>query len=66
MSDNLSIPVSFGAAKTTIAADGSARVAIPTDAERGGATLSARLHRPGVVRDAMLAMGDVLSSDLRR
>ena len=66
MSENLSIPVSFGAAKTTIAADGSARVAIPTDAERGGATLSARLHRPGVTRDALLAMGDVLSSDLRR
>lgn len=66
MSDTLSIPVSFGAAKTTIAADGSARVAIPTDAERGGATLSARLHRPGVVRDALLAMGDVLASDLRR
>ena len=66
MSDSLSIPVSFGAAKTTIAADGSARVAIPTDGERGGATLSARLHRPGVVRDALLAMGDVLASDLRR
>ncbi len=66
MSDSISIPVSFGAAKTTIAADGSARVAIPTDGERGGATLSARLHRPGVVRDALLAMGDVLASDLRR
>ena len=66
MIDLFSIPVSFGAAKTTIAADGSARVLVPTDGERATAALSARLHRPGVVRDALLALGDVLSSDLRR
>jgi hypothetical protein len=39
---------------------------VPTDGERGGARLAARLHRPGVVRDAFLAVADVLASDLRR
>jgi len=34
--------------------------------ERAGAQLAARLHRPGVIRDALLALGDVLASDLRR
>src|SRR5262249_44567918 len=28
--------------------------------------IAARLERPGVVRDALLALGDVLASDLRR
>lgn len=65
-SDKLDVPVSFGAAKITSAADGATRVVVPTDGERGGAKIAARLHRPGVVRDALLAMGDVLSSDLRR
>ena len=66
MSDKLSVPVSFGATRAIVAADGSMRVTIPTDGERTDASLAARLHRPGVVRDAFLAMGDVLSSDLRR
>jgi len=39
---------------------------VPTDGERGDVELFARLHRPGVVRDALLAMGDVMSSDLGR
>lgn len=64
--DKLDVPVAFGAAKLTTAADGSVRIVVPTDAKRAGAKLAARLHRPGVVRDALLAMGDVLSSDLRR
>jgi hypothetical protein len=42
------------------------RVVMPTDGERGDVALFARLHRPGVVRDALLAMGDVLASDLGR
>jgi SWIM zinc finger len=39
---------------------------LPTDGQRSGPSLTARLHRPAVVRDALLAMGDVLGSDLRR
>src|SRR5580698_1172803 len=42
------------------------RVAVATDANRGDAQLAARLHRPGVVRDALMALGDALGSDLRR
>jgi hypothetical protein len=42
------------------------RITLPVDAERGVPHLAARLHRPGVVRDALLALGDVLGSDLRR
>ncbi len=39
---------------------------LPTDGQRPGPRLTARLHRPAVVRDALLALGDVLGSDLRR
>lgn len=39
---------------------------LPTDGQRSSPRLLARLHRPAVVRDAMLAIGDVLGSDLRR
>ncbi|HSK03126.1 MAG TPA: hypothetical protein VK932_17865 [Kofleriaceae bacterium] len=66
MSDKLGVPVRFGPSRVTAAPDGSVRVVMPTDAERGGARLAARLHRPGVVRDALLAVADVLASDLRR
>ena len=66
MSDKLEIPVSFAAVKTTTAGDGAMRITIPVDAQRGDAHLAARLHRPGVARDALLAIGDVLGSDLRR
>ncbi len=64
--DMLDVPVSFGSTRATVAPDGSMRVVVPTDGERAGASLVARLHRPGVVRDALLALGDVLASDLRR
>lgn len=36
-----------------------------TDGVRGRARLAAELTRPGVARDALLALGDVLASDLR-
>jgi SWIM zinc finger len=39
---------------------------LPTDANRGQVALEARLHRPAVVRDAVLALADVLGADLRR
>src|SRR5262249_20177413 len=59
------VPVSFAPTKVTTAPDGAMRVRLATDNERAAARLAARLHRPGVVRDALLAMGDVLASDLR-
>lgn len=46
--------------------DGSMTLSLPVDASRPGPALGARLHRPAVVRDALLALGDVLGSDLRR
>src|SRR5688500_14618534 len=66
MTERLDVPVSFGGARAIVAADGTMKLTVSTDAQRGDATLAARLHRPGVVRDALLAMGDVLASDLRR
>lgn len=66
MSDRLGVPVRFGPSRLTTAPDGAVRLTVPTDGERGGARLAARLHRPGVVRDSFLAVADVLASDLRR
>jgi SWIM zinc finger len=66
MTDTLTVPVAFGPPRAATAPDGAMRVVVPTDGERGDVELSARLHRPGVIRDALLAMGDVLSSDLVR
>ena len=66
VSEKIDIPVDFAPVKTVVANDGSVRITLPVDAERGGVQLAARLHRPGVVRDALLAVGDVLGSDLRR
>ena len=66
MTDTIAVPVAFGPALVTTGEDGAMRVALPSDGERGEVALSARLHRPGVVRDALLAMGDVLTSDLTR
>ena len=66
MSDKLDVAVAFGSPRAVIAADGSMRVTVSNDGERADATFAARIHRPGVVRDALLAMGDVLASDLRR
>jgi hypothetical protein len=66
MTDTFAIPVAFGPTRVITAPDGSMRVVVPTDGEHGDVELVARLHRPGVVRDALLAMGDVLASDLGR
>jgi hypothetical protein len=65
VSDKLDVPVTFGGAKITSAPGEAVRVVVPADAGRG-ARIAAKLNRPGVVRDALLALGDVLSSDLRR
>jgi len=66
MSETVSLPVAFAAPRVETAADGAMRIVVPTDGARGEVALQARLHRPGVVRDALLAMGDVLASDLTR
>ena len=42
------------------------RLSLPTDAVRGACRLDARLQRPGVTRDALLTMSEILTSDLRR
>lgn len=66
MTDTLGVPVSFAPVHATVGGDGAMRITIPVDAQRGNVQLAARLHRPGVARDALLALGDVLGSDLRR
>src|SRR5262245_42275407 len=66
MTETVQTPVAFGPSKVTIAPDGAMRLVMPTDGERSEVELSARLHRPGVARDALLALGDVLSADLTR
>ncbi|HSS00653.1 MAG TPA: hypothetical protein VLM79_26520 [Kofleriaceae bacterium] len=66
MTDNIAVAVSFSPPRTAVAPDGAMRVLVPTDGERGSIELAARLHRPNVVRDALLALGDALSADLTR
>jgi hypothetical protein len=66
VSDRVDVPVGFAPVRVQAAPDGGMRVAIATDANRSAAQLAARLHRPGVVRDALMALGDALGSDLRR
>jgi len=61
---HVEIGVSFGAA-TAAATTDAMQLALPGDARRP-ARVTARLHRPGVVREALLAIGDVLGLDLRR
>lgn len=41
-------------------------LSLPTDGLRAEASLRATLQRPGVVRDALRTMHDILTSDLRR
>jgi hypothetical protein len=65
VTETLTVPVAFGPSRAVVGPDGAMRVVVSTDGERA-IDLAARLHRPGVVRDALLAMGDVLASDLRR
>ena len=66
MTERVDIPVRLAPPRVDVAADGAMRIAIATDGARADASLAARLHRPGVVRDALLALGDALGSDLRR
>ncbi|MBN2495255.1 MAG: hypothetical protein JXR96_11730 [Deltaproteobacteria bacterium] len=58
------VQVRYGELPEPTTADDRFGLRLPTDAERSAAHLVASLERPGVVRDALLAMGDVLASDL--
>jgi hypothetical protein len=60
-----SVRVRYAEPAGPVADDGSFRLRLYTDGVRGQSRLTARLARPGVVRDALLTMGEVLASDLR-
>ena len=63
-SATIDVRVAYSPASPPAVDDGALRLHLPSDAERP-ASLELRPHRPGVVRDALLAIGDVLASDLR-
>lgn len=64
MSDTLDLVVRTGDASAVLE-DSNYLLTIPTDAARPEASAHAVLEQPGSTRDALLALGDVLSSDLR-
>lgn len=59
------VRVRYAPATDPVAEGDAFRLRIPTDGVRAGCTLTAELQRPGVVRDALLTMGEILTSDLR-
>ncbi|WP_428264390.1 hypothetical protein [Haliangium sp.] len=59
------IRVRYADAPGPITEDDRFRLRLYTDGVRGACRLEARLTRPGVVRDALLTMAEVLASDLR-
>jgi hypothetical protein len=60
-----SVRVRYAEPAAPVTDDGSFRLPLYTDGVRGQTRLVARLARPGVVRDALLTLGEVLTSDLR-
>lgn len=62
--DVAEVKLRYVAASDPITDDDSFRLHLPTDAVRSG-SLIATLTRPGVARDALLTIADVLASDLR-
>lgn len=59
------VRVRYAPATDPVAEGDAFRLRIPTDGIRAGCALTAELQRPGVVRDALLTMGEILTSDLR-
>lgn len=59
------VRVRYAEPASPVTDDGSYRLHLPTDGVRGDCRLSAKLARPGVVRDALLTVGEILASDLR-
>lgn len=62
--DVAEVKLRYAAAVDPITDDENFRLHLPTDAVREG-SLVAKLARPGVMRDALLTVADVLASDLR-
>ncbi|MCA9697196.1 MAG: hypothetical protein KC431_06705, partial [Myxococcales bacterium] len=62
--DVAEVRLRYAAASDPITDDDTFRLHLPTDAHRG-ARLVAKLTRPGVARDALMTVADVLASDLR-
>lgn len=62
--DVAEVKLRYVAASEPITDDESFRLHLPTDAVRNAA-LVAKLSRPGVARDALMTVADVLASDLR-
>jgi hypothetical protein len=62
--DVAEVKLRYAAAVDPITDDENFRLHLPTDAIREGG-LVAKLARPGVMRDALLTVADVLASDLR-
>lgn len=59
------VRVRYAPATDPVAEGDAFRLRIPTDGIRADCALTAELQRPGVVRDALLTMGEILTSDLR-
>src|SRR5688572_9769176 len=59
------VRVRYAEPKDPVTGDQSFTLSLPTDGHRSGARLVAELERPGLIRDALLTIGDVLLSDLR-
>lgn len=59
------VRVRYADATPPVADDDSFQLRLPTDGVRSGSHLTAQLTRPGVVRDALLTLGEILASDLR-
>ncbi|MEM7155469.1 MAG: hypothetical protein AAF799_21645 [Myxococcota bacterium] len=64
-SQTAEVRVRYAPATDPVAEGDSFRLRIPTDGIRADCRLVAKLERPGVVRDALLTMGEILTSDLR-
>lgn len=62
--DVAEVKLRYAAAVDPITDDETFKLHLPTDAARQG-SLVAKLARPGVMRDALLTVADVLASDLR-
>jgi hypothetical protein len=60
-----SVRVRYAEPAGPVTDDGSFRLPLYTDGVRGQSRLVAHLARPGVARDALLTLGEILASDLR-
>lgn len=66
MTDFAEVTLQYGSGPSVDQKDDALSLYLPTDAVRGEAQLTAVVKRPGVVRDALVTMGEILAQDLRR